>query len=233
MNARTVLLIVVGARLCCCTSLGQGTFQVTFDGPPPQPPGTQYGVTSYYESGMWFSPIGPSDPANQFTRNGGGLPLYPEDGTPYLQAALGDSLSFGFQNSSLFGATSVDLAGYSTVLPDFNITFVGYRPNGSTITTSFSGSGIGFRTFYFSPEWASGLARVEVPYPAWSMDNLGVAIPEPMTAPLLVLAALLFVALKSCAAPNFSVERMAAGGPPFQIRMPPDRRHRSPLRWAL
>ena len=206
MNARTVLLIVVGARLCCCTSLGQRTFQVTFDGAPPQPPGTQYGVRSYYESGMWFLPIGPSDPGNQFVRNGGGILGYPEDGTPYLQAG---SLSFGFQNSSLFGVTSADLAGYSDVVPDFAITFVGYRPNGSTITTSFSGTGIDFRPYEFGPEWASGLAHVEVPMGAWSMDNLGIAIPEPMTSPLLVLAALLFVALKSCAAPN---ERAAGKG---------------------
>lgn len=31
---------------------------------------------------------------------------------------------------------------------------------------------------------------------------------------------------------NFSVERMAAGGARFQIRMPGVRRHRSPLRWV-
>src|SRR5438093_4126322 len=46
--------------LAVAESLGQGTVHVTFDGAPPQPPGTAYTVTSYYEANISFTPIPPS-----------------------------------------------------------------------------------------------------------------------------------------------------------------------------
>ena len=120
--------------------LGQGTLQITFDGPPSQAPGTQYGITNYFESGMSFTPL----PGDELGRNGGGIPGYPDNGTAYLQ---GGSLSFSFANGALFGLNSVDLAGYSDAVPDFSVEFVGYLFNGNTVTQSFSGSGIAFQTF--------------------------------------------------------------------------------------
>src|SRR5215475_6176182 len=50
----TVFLVAIA----CLTrsSLGQGTTQFTFDGPPVVAPGTGIGVTNYYESGMSFRP---------------------------------------------------------------------------------------------------------------------------------------------------------------------------------
>jgi hypothetical protein len=159
-------------------TFGQGTMRITFDGPPPQPPGTQYGLYEYSESGILFTPVGPPNPDNQFTRNGGGILGYPDDGTPYLQAGVGESLMFSFTDGSLFSLRSVDLAGYSDVVPDFTVAFVGYRTDGSTVSTSFSGTGIGFQPFYFGSEF-SDLTRVEIPTFGWSLDNLVVSVPEP------------------------------------------------------
>ena len=103
----------------------------------------------------------------------------PDNGTAYLQAALGDSLMLRFTNGSPFNLMSVDLAEYSTVVPDARtVHFVGYRADGSIVTQDFTTDGIidgtgpvaDFQTFYFGPEF-SGLSRVEIPTYAWSLDN--------------------------------------------------------------
>src|SRR5437016_1168856 len=95
----------------------QGTFRfITFDGPPPQPPGTSYTVREYLEAGMWFRPAETN--WNSFGRTGGGVSFFPENGTAYLQAALTQSLSFGSTDASVFDLRAVDLAEYSTVVPD-------------------------------------------------------------------------------------------------------------------
>lgn len=169
----------------------QGTFQITFDGPPPQPAGTQYGVTDYMEAGMSFVPTGPVVPGNQFTRNGGGIPGYPNNGTAYLQAGGGDSLTFSFADGSLFGIVSVDLAGFGAFFPEFTVDFVGYLSGGGTVTTTFSGSGIEFHTYYFGPEWIN-LTHVEIPSPNWSLDNL-VVVPEPSAGALAIVGAAIFI----------------------------------------
>jgi hypothetical protein len=90
-------------------------------------------------------------------------------------------------DNSLFGVSSVDLTEWSTGFPEaVSVRFVGYRPDGSTVTTTFVTDGIidgtgplaDFQTFYFGPEFR-GLARVEVPTIGWSLDNLVVSVPEP------------------------------------------------------
>jgi len=194
---------IVGALAVLLSSLGQtcgqGTLRITFDGPPPQPPGTATLMQLYEESGVRFSPIPGTD---GFVRRGGANQLYPENGTVYLQATLGDSLTFGMYDGSPFGLVSVDLAEYSTVVPDaVTVHFVGYRHDGSIVTTDLTTDGIfdgtgplaDFQTFNFGPQF-TGLDRVEIPTYLWSLDNLVVAIPEPSTwALLLVGGALLFV----------------------------------------
>ncbi len=153
---------------------------------------------------MLFRPIGPSVPGNQFTRNGGGISFYPENYTAYLQAALGQSLMFSPTNGSLFGVVSVDLAEYSTVAPiPLNVSFFGYRFDGSVVTTNFildgiidgTGPTVDFQTFYFGAEF-NNLSRVEVP-DFGSLDNLTVSqIPEPSTVALSVLGGALFAAFR-------------------------------------
>jgi hypothetical protein len=174
---------------CSLSCLGQGTINITFDGSPFQPVGTSYGSSSYIEAGISFTPIDPNAPFAQFgRRKGGGTPppYWPDNGTAYLQTGIADSLKFSFLNNSVFGVSSVDLAGFSDIHPDFSVQFVGYRPDGSTVTTDFSGNGLNFKTFYFGPEF-TGLSRVEISTIGWSLDNLVVSVPEPGTGMLLLL----------------------------------------------
>jgi hypothetical protein len=93
MKGRLISMAITSLALCC---RGQGTFQITFDGPPLQPPGTSYTFQNYYESGMSFTPINPDASFAGFGRTKGGGQLagvVPDNGTAYLQAAVSDSLS--------------------------------------------------------------------------------------------------------------------------------------------
>jgi hypothetical protein len=157
-------------------SFAQSPFTITFDGPPPQPPGTDYNTTYYYESGLAFTPE-TNTPGEAFGRCGGGFSDFPDDGTAYLQA--GTSLEFSFTNGLSFSLVSVDLAGYSTVVPDLDIQFVGHRSDGSVVTNSFSGSGIDFQTYQFGPDFTN-VASVEVFGDSWSLDNLVVQPAPPV-----------------------------------------------------
>jgi hypothetical protein len=184
IRIQIILILALFGLLAACH--GQGTLPITFDGPPIQPPQTAYTVQSYQESGMAFSSL-----TEGFTRVGPSLVGRPQNGTSYLAAPLGESLVFNMQNNFPFGVVSVDLASYSTLVPDFTINFVGYLPNGSTIITNFSGTGIDFRTVNFGSEWSSGLTRVEIPNYAWSLDNLTVGIPEPTSSVLIWVGAVI------------------------------------------
>jgi hypothetical protein len=193
-----MLAAAVTFLLCLCTVGAQGTFErltVTFDGPPVQRPGTQYGVNYYHESSVWFTPI--PGVGDSFVRNGGEILGYPDDGTAYLQAGLGCSLRFGLDDGSSFDPVSVDLAEYSDIVRDpVTVHFVGYRQDGTVVTDDITTAGIFngiapvFQTFSFDPGF-SDLVRVEIPTIAWSLDNLVVSIPEPGTSTLLAVAAVL------------------------------------------
>lgn len=183
-------------------SYGQGTLQpvhITFDGAPPQPPGSVYSIQQYYESGISFTPLGSS-----FGRAGGGIPQLPENGTAYLQAALTQSLMFGFTNGDVFNLDSVDLAEYSTVVPDaVSVDFVGWRHDGTVVGVRLTTDGVidgtgplaDFQTFTFGKEFTD-LDRVAIPTYGWSLDNLMVSrhVPEPATCGLLLLGGLAFLA---------------------------------------
>jgi len=142
---------------------------------------------------MTFTPIG----LTGFVRMGQNPPSWaPDNGSAYLQAALGSDLTFRFSTGSPFSLMSVDLAEYSTVVPDARtVHFIGYRVDGSIVTQDFTtdgiidgtGPGVDFQTFQFGPEF-SGLTRVEIPTFVWSLDNL-VVVPEPGTWSLIILGA--------------------------------------------
>ena len=149
---------------------------------------------------MSFTPIGLSG-FGRVARNP--VPGLPDNGTSYLDAALGQSLMFRFSTGSPFSLMSVDLAEYSTVVPDaVTVHFVGYRVDGSIVTQDFTTDGIidgtgplqDFQTFQFGPEF-SGLSRVEIPTFGWSLDNL-VVVPEPSTFALLIAGAPVVWALR-------------------------------------
>ena len=192
IGSPNILVVISALLLSLRVAEAQGTFQsltITFDGLPLQPTGTQYGVTQYYEAGMSFTPIDPNAPWASFVRNGGGISGFPENGTAYLQADLVSSLKFSSINGFLFELDSVDLAEYSIGFQQpVAVQFVGYKPDGSAVTTGFVTDGIidgtgplaDFQTFSFGPEF-SGLSRVEIPSVLWSLDNLVVSygVPEP------------------------------------------------------
>src|SRR6267142_1628902 len=140
--------IAVMMLLCAVNQgFGQGTpIQITFDGPPLIAPGTAKFVQHYYESNMWFRPLGVVEPGNGFGRRGRPLsdgPAYsPDNGTAYIQGAAGDSLVFSLLDGSTFNLLSVDLAEYSSVVPVFAVPFVGYRLDGSTVVTNLTPDGI-------------------------------------------------------------------------------------------
>lgn len=196
-SSRSIFVGVCALLLSLRAASAQGTFErltVTFDGPPHQPPGTQYGVNYYRESGVWFVPVPGAD---SFVRNGGGILGYPDNGTAYLQAGLGSSLMFGLDDGSSFDPVSVDLAEYSDIVHDpVTVQFVGYRQDGTVVTDDITTAGVFngvapvFQTFSFSPEF-SGLVRVEIPTIAWSLDNLVLSVPEPSTGALMGIGATL------------------------------------------
>jgi hypothetical protein len=209
MKSKNVLSLLA----CLCGvigSYGQGTLQITFDGPPIQSPGTARIVTNYFESGMLFTATNPITHNIYFVRNGGGDSGYPDDGTAYLQRGP-SSLLLSFTNNSVFGLLSVDLAEYSTVFSNEPVTvpFIGYEQGGSTVTNVFTTDGIidgtgplaDFQTFYFTN--FAGLTRVEISGPTdplgglgWSLDNLVVTIPEPTAGVLLLIGVLTLGSLK-------------------------------------
>jgi hypothetical protein len=182
---------------------GQGGSQpitIGFDGAPIQTPGTAALIQHYTEAGLQFTPIGPLVPGNSFIRMGSNPPApVPDNGTGYLQAALGNSLMFTVVNGTPFDLLSVDLAEYSTVVPNaVTVQFVGYFAAGGTITTTRTTDGIidgtgplvDFQTFTFSPKDWTGLTRVEIPTFGWSLDNVMVrapGVPEPSASALLLL----------------------------------------------
>ncbi len=167
--------------------LRAGNVTITFDQPPLLTYEGQESFSSYSESGMRFTT------SNFFYRYHGagtimGSPVFPAGN--YLQGAGVWPLDVESSDGSLFGLVSVDLASYSLVFPTYDFGFVGYKPNGSTVSTSFAGGGIKFQTYQFGPEW-SGLTRVEMPGPdPGSLDNLVLSIPEPGSGALFALGAL-------------------------------------------
>src|SRR6185436_12274384 len=162
-------------------------------------------VSEYTEGGMRFT--GADTYWNTFTRMGGGVTLFPENGTAYLQAAFTDSLKFGFADGSVFNAISVDLAEYSTVVSNAaTVYFIGYRHDGSIVTNALTTDGVidgtgpvqDFQTFQFSDQMRN-LDRVEIPLwnYGWSLDNLVISIPEPSSASFVLACALTFWIFRS------------------------------------
>src|ERR1051326_3605242 len=189
MNSSRRGTMKAGITVFCALSLlapacarPEERIQITFDGPPEQPPGPGKIVTSYTESNMSFRPILRSRGFSRYGSGdtGGG----PDNGTAYVSAALGESLMFDFSNGPVFDLVSIDVAEYSTFYQTpLRVRFVGYHPDGSTVTTNFTTDGVidgtgplaDFENFYFDQEWTN-LARVEIPSYGWSLDNLVVSI---------------------------------------------------------
>jgi hypothetical protein len=148
---------------------------------------------TYSESGFSFTTILPID--SGLGRLGGGVSTSPENGTAYLKAGLGSTLMFARLDGGTFDFLAVDLAEYSTVVPNaVTVQFIGYFSGGGTINWTYTTDGVidgtgpivDFQTFYFQG-W-NNLVRVEIPTYGWSLDNVVVgSVPEPSTFALLGL----------------------------------------------
>ncbi|MEM9387852.1 MAG: hypothetical protein AAGA68_22555 [Pseudomonadota bacterium] len=172
-------LIAAAVLLPLSGSLHAASVQITFD--PPTLPGGSRVESTFTQSGMTFT--------GRFASTDSGVGSFPDNGSGYLQVAVFGSLSFAMSDSSLFNVLSVDLAEYSTVFESpTTISFTGFKPDGSTVTTSFltdgiiDGSGplVDFETFAFGSDFR-GLTSVQANNVTFSMDNLLVA-PIPLPA---------------------------------------------------
>lgn len=161
------------------------------------PPGSSSPLGFYTESG-----VGVRVTSGVATRRWSGDPLFPDNGTAYLQAGISNALYFNI-GGSLFNAVSVDLAPYSaSSLDPVAVEFAALDYGGRIIaTTQFTvmlngqGSPV-FQTSYFPQEF-QGMHSLWIapPAPPWSLDNLVISpIPEPSTAALLVAGGFLFAA---------------------------------------
>jgi hypothetical protein len=103
------------------------------------------------------------------------------------------SLGQSFTNGAAFGLVSVDLADPdASSLTPISIAFDGFRADGSMVSQTFTTPGNGattFQTYFFGPDFASGLTRVEIASPVWAMDNI-VFVPEPGVGSLFLLGLL-------------------------------------------
>jgi len=155
---------------------------------------------TYADASGLLAQITPQAPDNYFvllTAAAG----HPTNGTPHIQFKsyhiLSSSTLFRLPGQSPFGLISVDLADpVAPSLAPIDITFNGFRADGSMVSQTFTVGGAGsssFQRVYFGPAFAHGLVRVEIPSPAWAMDNI-VWIPEPDSAALLGLGLLAWAA---------------------------------------
>jgi hypothetical protein len=185
---------------------GQGNLQplsITFDGLPEMPPSSSRRVGYYFESGVGVIGVGAG-----FTRRWSGDPMFPDNGTAYLQPASSEELFFTYAGGHRFGAVSVDLALYSTAsLEPIAVRFVGsgYRRGIDIIaTTEFNVAGNVdnqgrpvFQTFYFGPEFTGLLYLSVMPIgPLWSLDNLVISVPEPSAGTLLLAGGAILWAMR-------------------------------------
>ena len=202
------LLAIAGVT----TSQAQGV--VTFNNP-----WINNGLGSLgYSDGFAFRVVPPTPPPTQIDPvwhvGAIGPAGYPHNGTPYIafintlgtpqyvmfirtNLTVGQPVPPSFTAGDPFGLISVDLADpVAPSLAPIDITFNGFRADGSMVSQTFTVGGGGsssFQRVYFGPAFAHGLVRVEIPSPAWAMDNL-VWIPEPGGAALLSLGLLAWAA---------------------------------------
>lgn len=139
--------------------------------------GSQTVVSSYSENGVNLS-RGVSDPALLGDSTDTALAA---NGTKNLRFTLYCTdwrIDIG---GNMFDAKQVDLAEYSTVFSGSRapVTFVGYKVDGSTVSTTFTMDGVidgpggaaDFETFRF-PDTFVDLVQIKIPSSCYSIDNL-------------------------------------------------------------
>jgi hypothetical protein len=183
-------MFLVFAFLCSVFQChGQGTLTVTFQDPPlPLGNSDHHTSNEYLESGMVFT--------GHISRFWGPYWAYPYNGTVYLHTFETQAVTFSSLNGSLFDLIAVEFTEFSGGSATTKVQFVGYRPDGSSVTDEILTTGTrdiegrpAFQTFNFRPEF-KGLNRVEISGAnGYALDNLAILIPEPASGTLLILGA--------------------------------------------
>src|SRR6266481_8197937 len=106
----TTLVAIFGCFCLLAPCRGEGFVTITFDGPPAQPPGSRYSRTNYYERGTSFG----GGFTRAFPPSSAG---WPDNGTAYIAPDV-QGMSCSRSDGLTLRLVSVDLAGYSVVLPD-------------------------------------------------------------------------------------------------------------------
>jgi hypothetical protein len=162
---------------------------IFFDGEPTPQNGTRVKVTEYFEGGIWFRPISPSSQFGRVSTNVAGFPI----GTSaYINADDGESLTFSFTNGANFDFRALTLAEYGTNTSSVAVQFIGYRQDGSQVSTTLhtdpnrdrTGDYKDFQIFYLDYLGFTNLIRVEIPMSGWSIDTLAIVprLPPTITA---------------------------------------------------
>jgi len=219
LNPKMVIFAAVVILAGAHQGHSQGTTTITFDG-PPTPSNIQPTVTEYNELGVVFKPV----PSSLSFQRWPAVNLFgPYNGTAYIQGGRASAIEFSFANGALLNLISVDLAENTrAVTPNpTTVIFLGYRLDGTTVTTNFTTDGIidqqgplaDFQTFRFDSQF-NNLTRVEIPNSGWSLDNLVLTsiIPEPSSQFLLGLGGL-FLAGILCKRPGG--RRVSSAGRPL------------------
>jgi hypothetical protein len=192
--ARLLKLIVVLFSFEQCYSQGTIT-PITFEGTTLR---SGELLRQYDESGISFSAFGTGQYDWGISGWVSGVWWQRPDngiGSAFIVPGAMSTVTIASLSGQPFNLVTVDLAEEGSWWPNpLTVRFLGYRPDGSTVTTEFTTDGVidgtgplaDFQTFYFGPEF-TGLTRVEIPGSGWSMDNLVVSIPEPGMGSLVII----------------------------------------------
>jgi len=160
-------------------------------------------LVEYHESGVAFTAYGTGQYDWGF--NGWVSGMWPQrpdngNGSAYLTPGALSTVSVSLLSTMPFDFVSVDLSEEGSWWPNpVPVQFIGYHPDGSTVTNELTTDGFidgtgplaDFQTFYFGPGF-TGLTRVEIPGSGWSMDNLVLSIPEPEVGTLVIVGGIIF-----------------------------------------
>lgn len=136
----------------------------------------------------------------------------PNDGTIYFGDTYYSHPMMNRPDGALFDISQIDLSYYSESVMVSNITFLGNKADGSTVTTTFMLNGpydAQFQTFQFDSDWTD-LVSVDFLTQGFAWDNIDVTIvPEPNIAALIINGVLLLILARRL--PFFSGKYTASG----------------------
>jgi hypothetical protein len=173
---------------------------LTFDSPPVS---FQQGYgpgQAYIEDDFSFTTTNTPGFSGSIIRFNPATQIYPcpNDGTIYFGDTYYSHPMMTTTNGALFDISQIDIDYYSSSVMVSNITFLGIKADGSTVTTTFDLSGPftpQFQTFQFDSDWTD-LTSVDFLTQGFAWDNIYASVvPEPDSIAVFAIG----VALAICA----------------------------------